>query len=401
MNLSFGTERPADIAKELNVSPQVINNWKLRDTVPYKYVKIIRLKISDINSEDESTTKEPTQNNDHRFSNENQLSSFDIIVKSYNEIKNNFKWFLPFPVLSLLLAIFYLNYIAIPVFESKAKILPLGEQSMLPAGIGEFGKSFGLNVGRGKVTLSSAEIIPEVLKSRSFALKILKTKYDTKAHGKNKKLINILSLKRDYSNLKLSTNDTTRAISNFIRNIISVPRIKNKELVQISIKSYEPELASQIADKVIYELEKTLQQNKKSKTSAQKTFINERIIQVLSKLTSQENALKKFRDENRNILASPALMLQQSRLMREVELQTQVYITLKTQLEMVQIEENESTKIMEVLDPPEKPILPKSPKFLETVIFCVLIGFFAGACFVYYKTGRLNYYIRRYFILTT
>ena len=44
MNLSFGTERPADIAKELNVSPQVINNWKLRDTVPYKYVKIIRLK---------------------------------------------------------------------------------------------------------------------------------------------------------------------------------------------------------------------------------------------------------------------------------------------------------------------------------------------------------------------
>ena len=53
MNLSFGTERPADIAKELNVSPQVINNWKLRDTVPYKYVKIIRLKISDINSEDE------------------------------------------------------------------------------------------------------------------------------------------------------------------------------------------------------------------------------------------------------------------------------------------------------------------------------------------------------------
>ena len=40
-------------------------------------------------------------------------------------------------------------------------------------------------------------------------------------------------------------------------------RIKN--MVQISIKSYEPELASQIADKVIYELEKTLQQNKKSK----------------------------------------------------------------------------------------------------------------------------------------
>ena len=77
---------------------------------------------------------------------------------------------------------------------------------------------------------------------------------------------------------------------------------------------------------------------------AQKTFINERIIQVLSKLTSQENALKKFRDENRNIIASPALMLQQSRLMREVELQTQVYITLKTQLEMVQLRKTKARK---------------------------------------------------------
>ena len=121
----------------------------------------------------------------------------------------------------------------------------------------------------------------------------------------------------------------------------------------------------------------------------------------MSKLTSQENALKNLEDGN-NILASPALMLQQSRLdARGRDLQTQVYKTLKTQLEMVQIEENESNgKIMEVLDPPEKPILPKSPK-LETVIFCVLNRFFADARFVYYKTGRLNYYIRRYFILTT
>ena len=29
----------SDIARELDVSPQVVNNWKKRDKVPYKYVK--------------------------------------------------------------------------------------------------------------------------------------------------------------------------------------------------------------------------------------------------------------------------------------------------------------------------------------------------------------------------
>ena len=35
----YGTERLADIAKELDVTPQVVNNWKIRNHVPYKYIK--------------------------------------------------------------------------------------------------------------------------------------------------------------------------------------------------------------------------------------------------------------------------------------------------------------------------------------------------------------------------
>ena len=38
----FGTDRPAEIARELNVTPQALNNWKVRDQVPYKYVKILK-----------------------------------------------------------------------------------------------------------------------------------------------------------------------------------------------------------------------------------------------------------------------------------------------------------------------------------------------------------------------
>ena len=44
----FGDIRLADLARELDVSAQVINGWKLRDKVPYKYVKILNNTFSKI-----------------------------------------------------------------------------------------------------------------------------------------------------------------------------------------------------------------------------------------------------------------------------------------------------------------------------------------------------------------
>ena len=38
----LGISKLADIARELNVTPQVVNNWKIRDQVPYKYVKRLK-----------------------------------------------------------------------------------------------------------------------------------------------------------------------------------------------------------------------------------------------------------------------------------------------------------------------------------------------------------------------
>ena len=38
----YGVTKLADIARELDVSPQTVNNWKIRNQVPYKYVKMVR-----------------------------------------------------------------------------------------------------------------------------------------------------------------------------------------------------------------------------------------------------------------------------------------------------------------------------------------------------------------------
>ena len=47
----FQIIRLADIARELDVTPQVVNNWKLRNQVPYNYVKVLKKKLANENNE--------------------------------------------------------------------------------------------------------------------------------------------------------------------------------------------------------------------------------------------------------------------------------------------------------------------------------------------------------------
>ena len=54
INKKFGTSKLSDIARELDVTPQVVSNWKSRNQVPYKYVKLLRHKISLIEKQNNS-----------------------------------------------------------------------------------------------------------------------------------------------------------------------------------------------------------------------------------------------------------------------------------------------------------------------------------------------------------
>ena len=61
-------------------------------------------------------------------------------------------------------------------------------------------------------------------------------------------------------------------------------------------------------------------------------------------------------------------MLEQERLIRELEVKNQIYITLKTQMEMANIEEVQNSKTIRVLDHPEVPINRTSPQRTKSVI---------------------------------
>jgi uncharacterized protein involved in exopolysaccharide biosynthesis len=144
-------------------------------------------------------------------------------------------------------------------------------------------------------------------------------------------------------------------------------------VLTININASEPELAAEINEAMIEELDSHQREYNNAKTSDTKQFIQERIIDTEKGLMAAEEDLKVFMDRNRRIENSPALQLEQQRLGREVTVLTGVFTTLKQQLETTKIEEVKESDYVVILDRPEVPLERSKPK---KTLMVILAGFF-------------------------
>ena len=116
-----------------------------------------------------------------------------------------------------------------------------------------------------------------------------------------------------------------------------------------------------------------------SELSEQKEFVIGRLQEVQIELYKAEVQLKNFREGNLQISLSPALLLEQERLEREIDIQTGLYISLKQQLEQIKISENKNISSIKVIDEPSIPVKPSKPNKKLIVITAGLLGFIIGS----------------------
>ena len=100
-------------------------------------------------------------------------------------------------------------------------------------------------------------------------------------------------------------------------------------IVTVSVEASEPKLAADIAKALILELDLHQKKFQTEQIVKKRIFIEERIKEVKINLVKSEEELKDFREQNRNYSDSPSLLLEFERILRELEVQKQLYITLK------------------------------------------------------------------------
>jgi len=257
---------------------------------------------------------------------------FEIDLKKFfNALKRGLKWLILTHLVFGIIAIIYVLFIAKPIYTSEAKILLAGSKSTNSSLMGlanQFG--FSIPTGSSEITYLSAENFPEVLKSRKLTKSILFSKFKSKEFDKPTPYFDIIFDKSD-----IAESDSNKLIAlglqHIANDVIGVKQAKNTNIFHILANSPEPNLSSQIASKIILELEMLQSDFSKRELSDQKKFVFGRLQEIEDELFNAETRLETFRERNLQINLAPSLLLRPERLERDIEIQTQIYISLKQQ----------------------------------------------------------------------
>tara|TARA_B100000579_G_scaffold436622_1_gene463172 strand:+ start:1114 stop:2556 length:1443 start_codon:yes stop_codon:yes gene_type:complete len=369
---SKGVITLAEISRALETTPQAVSNWKARDQVPYHIAAKINNTESNTDQPNMINRKQPNPFNP-KFNEEKTLSLSDILLIFAEQIKVIFIVLF----ISVFLSFTYVKYIKEPKYVSSATILLPQQAGPNMGGLAGIASQFGVNVPSGvQADLSSPLLLPDLLKSRTFAETILDKSFYTKKFGKKLPLLAILTHGESKPQVGRDTL-ITRAL-NKLSAILEFDLDLTSSISVIKVYTEEPLFSKTLADVTLDELE-NLNRYYKSQTVNEKTnFILTRIQSVEEDLLSSETKLKEFNENNRQI-SSPSLQLELDRLTREVEVQKGIFLTLKQQYELAKIEEIQETSIIQILDKPQVPLGPSNINLLQTIIVSSFLGIALGA----------------------
>ncbi|MGB6032965.1 MAG: GNVR domain-containing protein, partial [Bacteroidota bacterium] len=147
-----------------------------------------------------------------------------------------------------------------------------------------------------------------------------------------------------------------------LRKLMSAQHDVKTKTVTITLEMREPQLAADVLNMLVQEVDRFIREERTTSASEQVKWISERLAEVEEELRAAEDSLTDFRERNRRVIDSPELLLQQARLQREVTVKSTIFIELKKQRELAEIEEIKNVSIVNVLDKARAPVKKVRPK---------------------------------------
>ena len=300
-------------------------------------------------------------------------------------LKKRIKLIITITFLSISLAILYVFLIAHPVYVTSAKLLPTGENNSL-SNIQGLASQFGFSIPfQSGSNLSFSDIYPEIVKSRQLTGIVLEKKFNTRKYGQNQLLKNILS--RQYRLDKYDVDERFKRASEILQENIKVSKARLTSIVTLEVGGFEPEFAVDLSNTIISESDKLQREFKTHQVSDKRSFIEARIKDVKKDLEIAQEDLKEFREKNRQVQYSPALLLEEERLTTEMDVKKEIFSTLKQQFELAKIEEVEEGATVQILDRPVAPYEQSSPKIFLSIFLSIFIGFGLSVLIAYVMDG--------------
>jgi uncharacterized protein involved in exopolysaccharide biosynthesis len=311
-----------------------------------------------------------------------ELFPLDILVL----FSKNIRLFIIVPFIIFILSTIYIIFIVEPKFISQSKIISSGAANNRLSEVSGLAMQFGLSIPNSKS--NNQWVYEDIIKSRSLIKSMLYNSYNY--DGNKYRLIDIVIPESINNDLPKNMNEYI-AVDNVL-NMIQVDQDLATKVFTIRTTSSNPEFSKTLNESLIKALDERQKNYNLKKSSETRIFIESRIKKTQKELMNLEEKLKVFRDRNRRIQGSPALLLEEERIARDVLVLTGVFTSLKQQLETAKIDEVKESEYVIVIDSPDIPISPSSPQTFKFLLLTLIFSLFFVAALIMLKDYLLKLY---------
>lgn len=256
------------------------------------------------------------------------------------------------------------TYRAEATFVPSSKILGDDDLAQLGA-LRSAASSLGVAMPGGRADPSL--LFEGILKSRTMIYRALAARFPDSS-GAEVVLLDALRVRGN-------STDERRARGELLirRKMLRISVDPRTGMTRVSVAAGDPVLAASLANFMVAQIDSLSRAAKVGYAGSQVSFISSRLVEVGNNLRDSEEILKQFRAGNRLTAASPDLLLEEARLEREVRLNEQLYLTLKSQLEVARIEEVKSLPMLVTIDRAAAPVFRESPRLGKTLLRSIVI----------------------------
>ena len=299
--------------------------------------------------------------------------------------KKNFKVIGTLTSIGFILSIFYSSF-AQPLYKSYISLYPTQiEQTRLNMpSFNAAGAALGFNFGNDNNGFN----IPDIINSRRLRKVIANKDWESNLFKKPINLINYWQLdKPSFLNIFSNSEDISKE---HLQNI-AIEKLGDRiavyeyesGLIDISILMEDELLASNIVNFISEWIQNYISNEMSFKATKNRLFIEEQLKSSNTELFVSEESLSEFLKENSVVDDNPEVMLKKKRLIRNVEVNQEVYITLRKQFELNKIDELKEKHTLKILDVGDIPTEKSKPLRSLIVICGTMLVFFLSNLYIY------------------
>ena len=274
-----------------------------------------------------------------------------------------------------------------PFFVARASIFPPAASNPLgQLGLpGVFGLVGNMNLGGDGASLFP--LYERFLFSRSLILELLQVSLAEAGHPGT--LLDYLAIEEPDRVLRDEIAVGT------VRMGLSFETDNKTVVVTVGYQDADPKVAAVVANRAVELLDHFDTTTTANRAAQRRRFIDARLQTAAADLGKAEKQLEEFQESNMRIDNAPELLMDRARLQREVEIEQQVYLTLRKEYELVLIEEQRDVAVVNVLDKATPPLLPEGPSVVRNAAVAGLAASsLLVAWFVLLTMGAGRYLLR-------